>query len=325
MTISRRRFLRLTAAAAALPALPRFAAAQAYPSKPIHWIVPFPPGGPADILARLFGQWLNERMGQPVIVENRAGAGSNIGTEATVRAAPDGYTLMLVTTANAVNASLYSKLSYNFMRDIAPVAGLIRVPAVLEVTPSLPVKSVPEFIAYAKANPGKLAMASAGNGTIQHVAGEMFKTMTGVNMVHVPYRGQAPALTDLIGGQVQVMFDSLPATVQQIKAGKVRVLAVTTASRVPALPDAPTVADFVPGYEASAWYGVGAPAGTPPDIVARLNREINAAFADPRIKARLIDLGGTALTGSAADFGTMVAAETEKWAKVVRAANVHAD
>ncbi len=325
MNIPRRRFLRLTAAAAVLPALPRLAIAQSYPSKPLHWIVPFPPGGPADILARLFGQWLNERMGQPVIVENRAGAGSNIGTEATVRAAPDGYTLMLVTTANAVNASLYSKLSYNFMRDIAPVAGLIRVPAVLEVTPSLPVKSVPEFIAYAKANPGKLAMASAGNGTIQHVAGEMFKTMTGVNMVHVPYRGQAPALTDLIGGQVQVMFDSLPATVQQIKAGKVRVLAVTTASRVAALPDTPPLADFVPGYEASAWYGVGAPANTPPDIVARLNREINAAFADPRIKARLIDLGGDALAGSAADFGTMVAAETEKWAKVVRAANIHAD
>ena len=325
MTHSRRRLLQWTASAIAAPSLPRFALAQAFPSKPVRWIVPFPPGGPADILARLFGQWLSERLGQPMIIENRPGAGSNIGTEATVRSAPDGYTLMLVTTANAVNATLYEKLNYNFIRDIAPVAAFIRVPAVLEVTPSLPVNSVPEFIAYAKANPGKLTMASAGNGTIQHVAGELFKMMAGVDLVHVPYRGQAPALTDLIGGQVQVMFDSLPATIEQIRAGKVRVLAVTTASRVDALPGTLPISDFVPGYEASAWYGVGAPAGTPAEIVDRLNREINAAMADPKIKARLTDLGGTVLAGSPADFGKLVADETEKWAKVVRSAKLKAD
>jgi len=312
----------LAAGAAALPALPRMTWAQAYPSRPVRWVVPFPPGGPAEILARLFGQFMSERLGQPFVIENRPGAGGNIGTEAVVRSPPDGYTMLLVTTANAINASLYERLNYNFIRDIAPVAALIRVPAVLEINPMVPVDSVPAFVAYAKANPGRLNMASAGNGTIQHVAGEMFKMMTGLSLQHVPYRGQAPALTDLIGGQVQVMFDSMPASIEHIRAGKVRALAVTTTARSDVLPQRPTVRDFVPDFEASAWYGVAMPANTPQVNVDKINEEINAAFVDPRIKGQLLDLGGTILAGSAADFAKLIVDETEKWAKVVRFAGI---
>jgi tripartite-type tricarboxylate transporter receptor subunit TctC len=325
MKIPRRRFLHLAAGAAALPALSHGVRAQAYPSRPVRWVVPFPPGGPAEILARLFGQFMSERLGQPFVIENRPGAGGNIGTEAVVHSPPDGYTMLLVTTANAINASLYERLNYNFIRDIAPVAALIRVPAVLEINPTVPVDSVPAFIAYSKANPGRLNMASAGSGTIQHVAGEMFKMMTGVSLQHVPYRGQAPALTDLIGGQVQVMFDSLPASIEHIRAGKVRALAVTTAARSDVLPQLPTVRDFVPGFEASAWYGVAMPANTPQVNIDKINKEINAAFADPRIKSQLLDLGGTILAGSAADFAKLIADETEKWGKVIRAANIKAE
>jgi len=296
--------------------------AQAYPSRPVRWVVPFPPGGPAEILARLFGQFMSERLGQPFVIENRPGAGGNIGTEAVVRSPPDGYTMLLVTTANAINASLYERPNYNFIRDIAPVAALVRVPAVLEINPMVPVDSVPAFVAYAKANPGRLNMASAGNGTIQHVAGEMFKMMTGLSLQHVPYRGQAPALTDLIGGQVQVMFDSMPASIEHIRAGKVRALAVTTTARSDVLPQRPTVRDFVPDFEASAWYGVAMPANTPQVNVDKINEEINAAFVDPRIKGQLLDLGGTILAGSAADFAKLIVDETEKWAKVVRFAGI---
>jgi tripartite-type tricarboxylate transporter receptor subunit TctC len=324
MKLRRRKFLHLAAGTAALPALSRIACAQAYPSRPVRWVVPFPPGGPAEILARLFGQFMSERLGQPFVIENRPGAGGNIGTEAVARSPPDGYTMLLVTTANAINASLYERLNYNFIRDIAPVAALIRVPAVLEINPMVPVDSVPAFIAYGKANPGRLNMASAGTGTIQHVAGEMFKMMTGVSLQHVPYRGQAPALADLIGGQVQVMFDSMPASIEHIRAGKVRALAVTTAARSDVLPQLPTVRDFVPDFEASAWYGVAMPANTPQVIVDKINNEINAAFADPRIKGQLLDLGGTILAGSAADFAKLIADETEKWGKVIRAANIKA-
>jgi tripartite-type tricarboxylate transporter receptor subunit TctC len=321
----RRRFLHLAAGAAALPAVSRLATAQTYPARPVRWVVGFAAGGPAEILARLMGQWLSERLGQPFVIENRPGAGSNIATEAVVRSPADGYTLLLVTTANAVNATLYDKLNYVFMRDMAPVAGLIRVPVVVEVNPALPVSTVPELIAHAKAHPHTLNMGSAGNGTVQHITGELFKMMTGTDIVHVPYRGQAPALMDLIGGQVQVMFDSMPASIEYVRAGKVRALAVATATRSPALPDVPTVADFVPGFEASAWYGVAAPKGTPAEIVDKLNAEINAAFVDPKIKTRLIELGGMVLAGSAADFGRLVADETEKWAKVVRFAGAKPD
>jgi tripartite-type tricarboxylate transporter receptor subunit TctC len=317
MEFPRRRFLRLAAAAAALPAVPRLAGAQAYPSRPVRWIVGFAAGGPAEILARLIGQFLSERLGQPFVIENRPGAGSNIATEAVVRAPADGYTLLLVTTANAVNATLYDKLNYVFMRDIAPVAGLIRVPVVVEVNPAVPVKTIAELIDYAKAHPQELNMGSAGNGTVQHIAGELFKMMTGVRMQHVPYRGQAPALIDLLAGQLQVMFDSMPASIEYVRAGRVRALAVGTAARSPALPDVPTVGDVVTGFEASAWYGVAAPRDTPAEIVDKLNTEINAAFADPTIKTRLADLGGMVLAGSAADFGKLIAQETEKWAKVV--------
>jgi tripartite-type tricarboxylate transporter receptor subunit TctC len=326
MKLPRRRFLRLAAAAAAaLPVGPRLAQAQAYPSRPVRWIVGFAAGGPAEILARLIGQWLSERLGQPFIIENRPGAGSNIATELVVRAPADGYTLLLVTTANAVNATLYDKLNYVFMRDITPVAGLIRVPVVVEVNPAVPVKTIPELIAYAKANPQELNMGSAGNGTVQHIAGELFKMMTGVRMLHVPYRGQAPALIDLLAGQVQVMFDSMPASIEHVRAGRVRALAVGTATRSPALPDVPTVGDVVPGFEASAWYGVAAPRNTPAEIVGQLNKEINAAFADPRIKTRLTELGGMVLAGSPADFGKLIAEETEKWGKVVRFAGAKPD
>src|SRR5215510_10424245 len=313
----RRSFLHLAAGAAALPFAPYIARAQAYPSRPVRLIVGFPPAGATDIVARLMGQWLMERLGQPFIIENRPGAGSNIAAEAVVRAPPDGYTLLLVFSANAINATLYEKLNFNFIRDIAPVAAIVRVPHVLEVNPSVPAKTVPEFIAYAKANPGKLNMASGGNGTPAHVSGELFKMLTGVNMVHVPYRGAGPALTDLIGGQVQVQFDNLASSIEHIRAGKLRALAVTTAVRSEALPDFPTVADFVPGYEASAFLGIGAPKATPADIVDKLNKEINAGLADPKLKARFADLGGMTLAGSPEDFGKIIVADTEKWAKVV--------
>jgi tripartite-type tricarboxylate transporter receptor subunit TctC len=322
MNLPRRQFLHLTAGAAALSAVSHFAWAQAYPTRPVRLVVGFPPGGGTDITARLIGQWLSERLGQQFVIENRPGAGSNLATEGVARAAADGYTLLLASTAHAINATLYDRLNYNFLRDIAPVAGIIRVPNVMEVNPSLPPKSVSEFLAYAKANPGKVNYASGGNGTAQHLSGELFKMMTGVVMVHVPYRGDAPALTDLIGGQVQVMFGSIPPSVEHIRAGKLRALAVTTATRSEALPDIPTVSDFVPGYEASAWYGIGAPRNAPAEIVDKLNKEINAALSDPKIKARLADLGGTVLSGSPADFGKLIADETEKWGKVIRAANI---
>jgi tripartite-type tricarboxylate transporter receptor subunit TctC len=322
MKLPRRKFLRLAAGAAALPAVSHFAWAQTYPTRPVRLVVGFPPGGGTDITARLIGQWLSERLGQQLVIENRPGAGSNIATEGVVRAAADGYTLLLVSAAHAINATLYERLNYNFLRDIAPVAGVIRVPNLMEVNPSLPPKSVPEFIAYAKANPGKVNYASGGNGTAQHLAGELFKTMTGVDMVHVPYRGDAPALTDLIGGQVQVMFGNMPSSIEHIRAGKLRPLAVTTAARSEALPDLPPVGDFVPGYEASTWQGLGAPGNTPAEIVDKLNKEINAALSDPKIKARLADLGGTVLSGSPADFGRLIADETEKWGKVIRAADI---
>jgi tripartite-type tricarboxylate transporter receptor subunit TctC len=293
-----------------------------YPSRPIKWVVGYPAGGTTDILARLIGQWLSENIGQQVIIENRPGAGNNIGTEAVVNAPPDGYTVLLVNPANGINASLYRKLNFNFIRDIAPVAGLTRVPNVMEVNPAVPAKTVREFIDYAKANPGKVNLASSGNGTSVHLSGEMFMMMTGVNLQHVPYRGSAPALTDLISGQVQVMFDNMPSSIEQIRAGKLRALAVTTAQRSPALPDMPTVAETVPGYEASAWFGMGAPKGTPPDVINRLNAAINKALADPGIQARLADLGGVPMAGSPADFGRTIAEETEKWAKVVKAAGV---
>jgi len=324
MKPSRRHFLRLTAAVAVLPVAPHVARAKGYPTRLVRWIVPFPAGGPTDILARLIGHWLSEHLGQPFIIDNRPGAGSNVGTEAVVRAPPDGYTLLLVGPPSAINATLYDKLNFNFIRDIAPAVGIIRVPNVMVVHPSVPAKTVPEFIAYAKANPGKINMASSGNGTSPHVAGELFKMMTGVDMVHVPYRGAAPALTDLIAGQVQVYFATAPTLIEYIGTGKLRLLAVTTATRFDALPNIPTVDDFVPGYEASAWYGVGLPKNTPAEVVDVLNKEINAALADAKIKARLADLGGTVLAGSPADFGKLIADETEKWAKVIRAANIKA-
>ena len=318
MKLRRRQFLHLAVGAAALSALSRIARAQAYPSRPIRWVVGFVPGGATDIIARLMGQWLSERLGQSVVIENRPGAGSNIATEVVVNAPPDGYTLLLVGPSHAVNATLYPKLNYNFIRDIAPIASISREPLVMVVNPSVPAKTVPEFIAYAKANPGKLNMASSGIGTSVHVGGELFKMMTSINMLHVPYRGAAPAITDLIGGRVQVMFATLPSSIEYIKAGNLRALAVTTARRTPALPDLPIVADVLPGYEASAMYGVGAPHNTPVEIVDKLNKEINAGLADPRMQARLADLGGTVLPGTPADFAKLIAEETQKWAKVVK-------
>jgi tripartite-type tricarboxylate transporter receptor subunit TctC len=291
----------------------------------VRLIVGAPAGGGFDVVARLMGQWLSERLGRSFVIENRPGAGSNIATEAVVRALPDGYTLLLVTSVNAISTSLYEKLSFNLGRDIAPVAGITRVPNVTVVNPSVPSKTIPELIAYAKANPGKLNMASGGNGTTGHLSGELFKVMTGVNMVHVPYRGTAPALTDLLGGQVQVMFASMSSSIEYIRAGKLRPLAVTTTTRSDELPEVPTVNDFVPGYEASTWYGVGMPTGTPAEIIGTLNKEINTALADPTFKARLADVGGSALSGSPADFGRLIADETEKWAKVIRAANIKAE
>ena len=318
----RRQFLGLAAGVTALPATLLIASAHSYPSRPVRIIVGYSPGGTTDICARLIGQWLSERLGQPFIVENRPGAGSNVAAEGAVRAPADGYTLFLATISNAINATLYDKLNFNFIRDIAPVAGIIHVPNVMEVNPSVPAKTVPEFIAYAKANPGKVNCASGGVGSSTHVSGELFKMMTGVSMAHIPYRGTAPAVTDLIAGQVQVMFDNLPGSIEYVRSGSTRALAVTTIARSGELPDVPTVADFVPGYEVSAWFGLGAPRGTPQDIIDRLNAEINAALADAKMKARLTDRGGIALAGSPADFGKVITDETGKWGQVVRAANM---
>ena len=325
MKFPRRQFLHLAGGAVAFPLLSRGARAQAYPSRPVRIVVGFAPGGGADIVARLIGQWLSERLGQAVVVENRPGAATNIAMEAVVRAPPDGYTLAMVTSTNAINATLYEKLNFNFIRDVAPVGGISRVPNVMAVNPSVPAKTVPAFIAYAKANPGKINYGSAGSGTPSHLAGELFRMMADINIQHVPYRGAAPALTDLLGGQVQVIFSPMPALIEYIRAGKLHALAVTTAIRSEALPDLPTVADVLPGYEASTWYGIGAPRNTRAEIVGKLNREINAALADAKMKARLADLGGLVLSGSSADFGKLIADETEKWAKVVKASGAKAD
>ena len=321
----RRQFLHLAAGAASLPAVSRIAWAQAYPSRPVRIVVPFAPGGTFDIMARLIGQWLTEKLGQPFVIENRAGAGGNIGTELVVRAPADGYTLLLVGAANAISATLYEKLNFNFIRDIVPVAGIARVPEVMVVNPSLPATTVRELIAYAKANPDKLTMASGGIGTLSHVEGELFKMMTGVNLVHVPYRGLGPALTDLLGGQVQVMFASISASIEYVRAGKLRALAVTTATRSDELPDVPTVAEFVPGYEASGWFGMGAPKSTSSEVVAQLNKQINEGLADPNMKARLLDLGGRPMPMTPAELGKFIADEIEKWAKVIKFAGVKAE
>jgi tripartite-type tricarboxylate transporter receptor subunit TctC len=323
--LQRRHFLHLAAGASVLPAVSRVARAQSYPTRPVRFVVGFPAGGQQDIVARLMGQWLSERLGQQFLVENRSGAGGNIGAEAVVNSPPDGYTMLLVGSPNAINATLYGKLNFVFLRDIAPVASFARTPLVLEVHPSVPVKTVPEFIAYAKANPGRINFASAGNGTPQHVSGELFKMMAGVNMVHVPYRGSAPALIDLIAGQVQAMIDPLPASIEYIRAGNLRPLAVTTATRWPGLPDLPTVNDFVPGYFTDSWYGAGVPRNTPTETIDKLNREINAGLADPKMKARFIELGTMVLPGSPADFAKLLADETEKWGKVVKASGARAD
>jgi tripartite-type tricarboxylate transporter receptor subunit TctC len=322
MKFPRRTFLHLAAGAAALSVVPRVARAQAYPSRPVRIIAAFAAGGGVDITARLIGQWLSDRLGQSFVTENRPGAGGNIGTETVVNSPPDGYTLLLATVPNAVNAALYEKLNFNFIRDIAPVAGIIRVPMVILMHPSIPAKTVPEFIAYAKTNPGKVNMASAGIGSAPHLAGELFNMMTGVKLVHVPYRGQGPALGDLLGGQVQVMFATTPGISDYIRTDRLRALAVTTASRAEVLPELPTVGDFVPGYEASQWYGMGAPKSTPNEIIDRLNGEINAGLTDPKMRARLADIGGEPLPGSPSQFGQFIADETEKWTKVVKLAGM---
>jgi tripartite-type tricarboxylate transporter receptor subunit TctC len=322
MKLPRRQFLHLAVSAAALPAASRIAWAQPYPSRPVHLIVGFPPGGTVDIIARVMGQWLSERLGIPFVIENRPGAGSNIATEAVVRAPADGHTLLLVSPPHAINATLYEKLNFNFIQDIAPAASIVRVPLLMAVNPSVPAKTVPEFIAYAKANPGKLSFASGGSGTASHVAAELFKMMSGIDMLHVPYRGGAPALTDLIGGQVQVMLETLPGSIEYVRTGKLRALAVTTAARSDALPDIPTVSEFVPGYEASAWYGIGAPKNTRAEVIDKLNREINAGLSDSKVKARYAELGATVFAGSPAAFGNFIAEETDKWAKVVRFAGI---
>jgi tripartite-type tricarboxylate transporter receptor subunit TctC len=318
MIIRRRKFLHLAAGAAVLPVISGIARAQTYPARPLRMIIGYPPGGSADITARLTGQWLSERLGQPVVIESRPGAATNLATEAVVRAPPDGYTLLLVAPANAINATLYDRLSFNFLRDIVPVAGIIRFPNVVVVNPSLPIKTIPELIAYAKANPGKLNMASSGNGSTIHMSGELFKMLTGIDMVHVPYRGGAPALTDLMGGQVHVMFDNVPTSAEHIKAGKLRGLAVTSTARSQVLPDLPTVADFLPGYEASAWYGLGMPKNTPDEIIETVNKAMNAVLADPKSQARFAELGASLLPGAASDFGKLLADETDKWGKVVK-------
>jgi tripartite-type tricarboxylate transporter receptor subunit TctC len=317
MNLARRHFLQL-GAAIALSAVSPTAWAQSYPARPVRWIVGYPPGGATDITARLIGQWLSERLGQPFVIENRAGASGNIGTELVAKAAPDGYTLLLVNAGNTINETFYDKLNFAFLRDITAVASIVRVPLMMLINPSMPIKTVPEFIAYAKSNPGKLNMASPGIGTPHHVAGELFKMMANVEMIHVPYRGSTPALTDLIGGQVHVAFDTTTAAIEYVRSGKLRALAVTTAQRSEALPDVPTMADFIPGYEATGWYGVGAPKSTPAEIIDKLNREINAALVDGSISARLDALGVTVVTGSPAEFAKFMAEETEKWAKVVK-------
>jgi tripartite-type tricarboxylate transporter receptor subunit TctC len=322
MKLPRRQFLHLAAGAATLPAVPRVARAQTYPSRPVRIIVGFAAGGGSDILSRLIAQWLSDRLGQSFVVENRTGAASNIAAEAVVHAAPDGHTLLLATSGNAINATLYEKLNFVFMRDIAPVAGLLRVPNLVEVHPSVPAQTLPEFIAYAKANPGKVNMGSGGSGGPVHMTGELFKLMTGLKMQHVPYRGEAAALTDLIGGQVQVVFGSIPASLQYIRGGQLRALAVTTVTRSDVLPELPPVAEFVPGYEASTWYGIGAPKDTPVEIIGRLNAEINAGLTNPKLKERLAELGGVPLVGSASDLHKLIAEDTEKWGKVIRAANI---
>jgi len=325
MKLPRRRFLHLAAGAAALPLACRSAWAQNYPTRPVRIVVGFAAGGPNDIIARLIGHWLTERLGQPFIIENRPGAATNIGTEAVVKSPPDGYTLLLAGSPNAINATLYDKLNFNFMRDIAPVATISRTTFVMVVNSSIKAKTVPEFIAYAKANPGKINMASSGTGSPSHVSGELFKMMAGVDMVHVPYRGGAPALTDLLGGQVQAYFSPMSGSIEYIRAGRVRALAVSTATRSEALPNIPTVGEFVPGYEASGWLGISAPKATPAETVDQLNKAVNAGLVDPKIQAQLADLGTPALAGSPADFGTLIAVETEKWAKVIRAANIKPD
>ena len=318
----RRRFLHLTAGAATLPAGSHVAWAQAYPSRPVHWVVGFAPGGGYDTVARLMGQWLQERLGQPFVIENRPGAGTNIATEAVVRAPPDGYTLLLIGSTNAINATFYQKLNFNFIRDIAPVASITRQPQVMLGSPSLPANTIPEFIAYAKANPGKVNMASPGIGAISHLAGELFKLMAGVNLQNVPFAGNGPALTALLGGQVEISFASLPSAIEFIRTGKVKGLGVTGAMRSDALPDVPSIGEFVPGYEVTSWYGVGAPKGTPPEVIDTLNKEISAGLTDPKLEARLADLGGTVFVLPPADLGKFIAEDTEKWAKVLREANI---
>ena len=325
MNLGRRRLLQLAVGAAALPTVSRIARAQAYPTRPVRIIVGFAPGGASDIITRLMGQWLSERLGEPFVIENRPGGGTNIATEAVVRASADGYTLLMVGPAQTVHPTLSNNLNFDFIRDITPVAGILVGPNVIVVNPSVPATTLPEFIAYAKANAGKLSMASGGVGSVGHMSGELFKMMTGVNMVHVPYRGAAPMFTDLLAGQVQVYFGPMPGAIEYIRAGKVRALAVTTAARSEALPDIATVAEFVPGYEANVWQGIGAPKATPAEIVEKLNREINSGLADPSMKARLADLGGTPLPGSPTDFGKFLADETEKWAKVIKFAGLKAD
>lgn len=325
MKLPRRQFLHLAAGVISLPTVSQIARAQAYPARPVRILVGYAAGGGVDVVARLIGQWLSERLGQSFIVENRPGAGTNIATEAVVRSPPDGYTLLLATGANAVNATLYQKLNFDFLHDVAPIGSIVRVPLVMVVNPSFPARSVAEFITYAKANAGKLVVASGGVGGPDHLSGELFKVMAAVDMVHVQYRGLAPALTDLLGEQVQVVFTTVPAAIEYIKAGKLRALAVTIAMRSELLPDVSTVSETVPGFEASQWYGVGAPRNTPAGIVDQLNREINAALADANMKARIADLGCSGLPGSPTDFGQLIAADTEKWAKVIRKANIKAD
>ena len=326
MKFPRRQFLRLAAGAAALPAVSRIARAQTYPTRPVRFVVGFAPGGGGDLATRLMGQWLSERLGQQFIVENRVGAGSNLATEQVVRSPPDGYTLIQLNVANSINASLYEKLPFNVLRDLIPVASFMRVPNVMEVSPSFPAKTVPEFITYAKANPGKVMFASSGVGTTLHMSGELFRAMAGIDMLHVPYRAMAAGgYADLMTGTVHVTFDNLPPSLELVRAGKLRALAVTSTARSEVMPELPTVSEFLPGYEATAWYGIAAPLGTPPAIIERLNKELNAAFVDPRMKARIADLGGTPLPGSPTDFGKLIAAEIEKWAKVVKFSGARAD
>jgi tripartite-type tricarboxylate transporter receptor subunit TctC len=322
MKLLRRRFLQLAAGAAALPAVARIARAQAYPSRPVRIIVPFAAAGPNDIIARVLGRWLSERLGQPFVIENRPGAATNVGTEAVVNATPDGYTILMASSPHAINATLYEKLHFNFMRDIAPVAAIMRAPNVMVVSQTFPAKSVPEFISYAKANPGKLNFASSGVGASNHMSGELFNILTGIEMAHVPYRSSGPALTDLLGGQVQVMFDAIASTIEYLKADKLRPLAVTSAPRSALIPETPVMSDFVPGYEVSNWFGLGMPRNTPAEVINALNVAVNEGLADSKLKGRLADLGGTTLPGSPADFGKLIADETEKWGKVIRTAHI---